>query len=275
MLYIYNMMMKQIEVDISPKQTSRLRNGHPVRVKPGMNGGTVLFVSPNTFNMATRSFNKNKGLQIQLSPEEIQANRDGIDEMNGMGIFKTIGRVAKKVAPVARKVGKVIVPVAKRLAISAVKAGGKEVAKQLPNLASSGLVAGATLLGQPELIPVAGIVGSKLGGLAGKQLNKSVDKIGRGMHMDGMGLYAGGGKRGMGLFAGRGMDMNMNGMGMCGMGRLGSTSNMSRLVPNRQTAGLVGISGNLLGPGHPALQSQAMNANFQFQHTMPVQFQMR
>ena len=57
----------------SEHQKSRLRNGHKVRVKHG--AGFNVIVSPNTYHLVSRAFNKNKGTTLQLSPEEIAMNR--------------------------------------------------------------------------------------------------------------------------------------------------------------------------------------------------------
>lgn len=65
--------MHLISIDVSPKQASRLRNGHKVRVKRG--AGFNLIVSPSTYSLVTKAFGKNKGLEVQLSDEEIQANK--------------------------------------------------------------------------------------------------------------------------------------------------------------------------------------------------------
>ena len=267
--------MEQIEVGMSPAQMSKVRNGHMIRCKPCMRGsGVIMIVEPSTFNIATKALGKNKGFQMRLSPNEIQANRENADEMEGKGIFKSI----------AKKAGKV----AKKVAIQAGKQAARELAKQLPSLATSGLVAGATLLGQPQLIPVAGIVGDKLGKFAGKKLNKAIDGAGvmtqakrmskmskrRIENIDGEGLYAGRGMmEGEGLYAGGGMGM-MDGEGLYAGGRRGMGVHMDggRITPS---AGLVGVMGNLMAMSHPALQSQAMNANFQFRHTMPKNIQMR
>jgi hypothetical protein len=268
--------MERIEVGMSPAQMSKVRNGHMIRCKPCVRGsGIVMIVEPSTFNIATKALGKNKGFQMRLSPNEIQANREGADEMMGNGIFKQV----------AKKAGKV----AKKVAIEAGKQAGRQLAKQLPSLATSGLVAGATLLGQPQLIPVAGIVGDKLGKFAGKKLNKAIDGAGmcegkaRGRmskrrieSIEGEGLYAGRGMmEGEGLYAGgrRGMGVHMDGEGLYAGGRRGmGMMDGGRITPS---AGLVGVMGNLLPMSHPALQSQAMNANFQFRHTMPQNIQMR
>jgi hypothetical protein len=64
--------MHRIQIDASPHQLRKLRKGHAVRVKKGE--GFELLVHPNTYNLVSRSFNKNKGAQIKLSPEELEAN---------------------------------------------------------------------------------------------------------------------------------------------------------------------------------------------------------
>ena len=62
-----------MSIHASPAQVRRLRNGHSVRVKKGT--GFNVLVHPSTFHLASKSFNKEKGYQLKLSPEEIQANR--------------------------------------------------------------------------------------------------------------------------------------------------------------------------------------------------------
>lgn len=65
--------MHLITIDSSPTQLRKLRKGHPVRVKKGT--GFNLLVNPTTYKLACRAFNKGKGSQITLSPEEIEMNR--------------------------------------------------------------------------------------------------------------------------------------------------------------------------------------------------------
>ena len=64
--------MHRIQIDASPHQLRKLRKGHAGRVKKGE--GFELLVHPNTYNLVSKSFNKNKGAQIKLSPEELKAN---------------------------------------------------------------------------------------------------------------------------------------------------------------------------------------------------------
>ena len=65
--------MHRLEIDASPAQMKRLHKGHRVRVKKGK--GFELLVHPQTFNIVSRTFNKGKGAEIQLSPEEIEMNK--------------------------------------------------------------------------------------------------------------------------------------------------------------------------------------------------------
>ncbi len=185
--------MKIIKFDASKKQLSRLRNGHRVRIKPHMKGkGFCMIVDAGNYNIATRSFGRGKGVELALSPEEILANSQARGQMEGDGIFDDVGKAfksgAEAVSKGAKKVGKVIEPVAKEVG----RAGLKELSKgadQLidmgvdyaPELLSGALSAGAMALGQPELVPVAGMVGEvagkQLGKLAGKEAKKQKDKL--------------------------------------------------------------------------------------------------
>lgn len=262
--------MERIEVGMSPHQVSRVRNGHKVRVKPTMKGsGVILIVSPSTYNLATRSLSKNKGVQIQLSPEEIQANREMSEdaEMEGRGIFKKIGKFVKKGAV---KVGKKV---------------GREVAKKLPEIATAGLTGLAVATGQPQLIPLAGVVGNQLGEFAGKELNKAIDKPSRYSSL----------KKARNALVDSALDDMEEGARAFGRKKTGEAKTYARkkltgrgvggegLYAGRQgrgisdtpTTGLIGVGGNLLSMGHPAMRSQPHSANFQFQHTMPPQFQIK
>ena len=66
--------MHLISFDASPKQLSKLRNGHKVRIKKG--SGFNLVVNPSNYNLVSRAFARNKGVEINLSPEEIDHNQN-------------------------------------------------------------------------------------------------------------------------------------------------------------------------------------------------------
>lgn len=150
-----------ISIGASPKQLSKLRNGHSVRIKKGT--GFNVIVHPENYKLASRAFAKNKGVEITLSPEEIEMNRglspeqhaqfkEAQPELAGQGIFgKKFDKMLKKagIKNAAYAIGDNLKPLA--------KAG-----------LTAGLTAGATALGtvQPELVPFlpAGVAG--LSGLA-------------------------------------------------------------------------------------------------------------
>lgn len=99
--------MQSINVKMSPKQMSRIRNGHKIRVKaPEIEGeGVCLIVKPETYDIVTRTFSRKKGTDISLDPDEIMVNKQNTEQMEGKGIFgkkfdravkKTIGKPATK-----------------------------------------------------------------------------------------------------------------------------------------------------------------------------------
>lgn len=100
-------MTRFLTIDASPKQLSKLRNGHAVRIKKGT--GFNLMVHPETYSIVSRAFAKSKGAEISLSPEEIEMNRqlspeqhqqlrETQPEMAGQGIFgRKFDRKAEKV----------------------------------------------------------------------------------------------------------------------------------------------------------------------------------
>lgn len=135
--------MESIKIDASQRQLSRLRNGHKVRVKGG--GVYTLIVNPHNYNTLTKSFKKNKASEIQLTPEEIQANKTSntppasSDSISGEGIFgKTFDKKVRDV------VGK---PMQKAIYKTASEYGNP--------IAKAGLIsaASALALAQPELAP--------------------------------------------------------------------------------------------------------------------------
>lgn len=170
----------------SPKQVSRLRNGHKVRIKPAMKGeGVCLMVSPSKYSVITKSFGRGKGVEISLDPDEILQNQQAT--MEGRGIFdkiggafkkagKAIGGVAKKVGSVAKKVGTTIAPVVAPIAEKVANVVIDKAVKYAPELASSALVGLAVATGQPELVPLASVVGKELGKEAGKAGGKMAKK---------------------------------------------------------------------------------------------------
>ena len=147
--------------DLSAKQKSRLRNGHKVRLKGSMKGeGICMIVNSGSYNLATRAFGANKGVQLNLSPDEIMANvkasQDGDEEITGGNIFKSIGKVAKKVG---NKVWKETKRTGRDVAHTAI-----DIAEEAAPVALGALgAAGATYLGAPQYAPQAATAGAFVG----------------------------------------------------------------------------------------------------------------
>lgn len=130
--------MHSINVKMSPKQMSKIRNGHKVRIRPDMEGeGVCLIVKPETYDIVTRTFSRNKGLDISLDPEEIMVNKENSDQIQGQGIFgkkfdravkKTIGKPATKALYGAAK--SALLPLAKQ----AIQEGGIALQDYAPEL---------------------------------------------------------------------------------------------------------------------------------------------
>jgi len=137
--------MHLISFDASPRQLSKLRNGHKVRIKKGT--GFNLIVHPENYRLVSRAFTKNKGVELKLSPEEVDTNENLTeDEHNELGneadenlfqhlpfaeggsifkrgvrggklSFKKIGRDIQKAfkSPLARKIGHELKPLGRVL----------------------------------------------------------------------------------------------------------------------------------------------------------------
>ena len=138
--------MEQVKIQISPKQQSKLRNGHKVRIKkPRMEGeGMNLIVNPMNLSLITRAFTRNKGTEIILSPEEILANKEQAPMMEGTGIFGS--KFDRKVEETIGKKGK-----------KKVYGFAKDVLNPIAKTALyAGIASGATALSalQPELVPL-------------------------------------------------------------------------------------------------------------------------
>jgi hypothetical protein len=322
--------MRVVPIQASPKQLSRLRNGHRVRIKQAMEGtGFNLIVDPAKFDSISRSFAKGSAYDVQLSPDELMANKQAAMEgsMEGSGIFaggrikmpstKKIGKTLEKAGktavkgvvqaerevrknPVSRTLVKELVPLAveqgvKGLAMYAGadpatsaalgKVGSKATRAGLSE-AGYGLYAGGKLKMPKtkkivkalasaekavrknpvsrtlvkELVPLAAEEGIKaLATYAGVDpgTSSALAKVGSkatksGLSEAGYGLYAGASR----------------GRGMCG-GLLGPPSRMPEVSS-------ISVGGTLLGKSShlpPALQSDAMGANFHMSTQLPVHLQ--
>jgi hypothetical protein len=285
--------MEEIKISApSARVLGKMKKGHKVRISPHMDGeGFSLMVCPERYNIITKTFNKGKGLHVELNPEEIQHN-------HACGVFGALKKVAKVVGHKAVEAGK----------------------KHAPALGKMALEAGAKYAGaDPSLVALAGRAGEKLGSAGGEELAKHAHK-----EIEARGLYAG-----RGLFAGAGfgrlsppsrmptLDMlnretgqNMGHLARATLGKAHADAITAQNMPNyskesvkqyveppldgmglyagahphrgrglerhprhRREMSSVGVNGNLLGHEMPpALMSQPYSANFQLYSRLPPAF---
>lgn len=295
-----------VKVGLSKKQMSRMRNGHKVRVKPPMKGeGVSVIFNPANYSIITRTFSRNKGVDIALSPEEIMANQEASasPEMEGQGIFgKSFDRAVGKI--IGKRARKVLYDTA------------REYLPEAQMALTGGLASGATALGvsQPWLAPylptaVAGLSAlgsdyladpSKYQSMFGSDKRKSAKTIasryiqdraleslnrelGTNMgnlsrasleeaaanraraELDAMAVRQQ--RRRRGLRYDESYTPPMDGQGLY------TSSGRGLYASSRnRSGGAVGINSGFIQRQPQALQSQPFDVNFQFRHTLPPSF---
>lgn len=132
--------MHLISFDASPRQLSKLRNGHSVRIKKG--SGFNLVVNPSNYHLVSRAFTKNKGIELKLSPEELDVNKtmspeqhETMSETVDENLFKHLpfaegGSIFSKVkkalnSKTAKKIGRELKPLTRAL-----KSTAKDIAHE-------------------------------------------------------------------------------------------------------------------------------------------------
>ena len=278
--------MRLISFDASNRQLSKLRNGHPVRIKKGT--GFNLVVHPENYNLVSRAFTKNKGVQIKLTPEEIETNKtispeeheelvENIDDnlfthlpfAEGGGIFKKIKKALYSKG--AKKVGRELKPLTRAL-----KSAGKEA---LHEQIADAHMRGVDRYGDDDH-------GARIVNAAAQVAHRRVG---------GMGL-------GTGLYAGRGMNAH-HAVKLANMATAHANHALSKIHnasvhsqitqppirsyydgdfdPPSRGSGIHSHHNQIRGRGSllrqddglpPALQSQPYGANFHFQFQLPPQY---
>ena len=92
----YNMVHMEVK-SLRPKQIQRLRNKHGVRVMKG--SGFSVDVSDANAKKLKKAFDNKKGVTLQLSAEEVEANKG----MEGSGLFSGLKKVGKSVSKAVTK----------------------------------------------------------------------------------------------------------------------------------------------------------------------------
>jgi hypothetical protein len=195
-----------------------------------------LIVHPTNYSQITRSFSRNKGSEIRLTPEELAVNASEGPKMEGAGLYSK-GR-------------------------KAVSAVDKSLDKQLGPSVKKALISSAITAVAPELAPV--VLASQTP-IVRKAVKRVAKKVGMGIKprmptmeedMGGEGLYAAAPAR-----MGRGLSVNPKlRRSLVGFGIQGCAP--TRVEHSRFVTQLP-----------PALQSQPYSANFAMANQLPVQFQ--
>jgi len=290
-----------VHIKASPKQLSKLRNGHKVRINPAMEGeGVNLIIHPQTYSIVSRSFGRGKGVQVQLSPEEISVNRDHSGTLQGTGIFgkkfddwvdKTFGSKTKDAVYNAADELK-----------PAIKRGIARAVEYAPEAGATALSALATASGNPELIPLAAAFGHQAGRYAGERAGRFAED-----YLDHPGKYqresnAGGPRnpvaptlQGQAQHNEELTKMNQElgtqygALSRAGMHNAKAHRHRAQMeadtvehqlfgggLHRRREVASVGKMASMVGSQThlpPALMSQPFSANFQFQHFLPPAYQ--
>ena len=275
---------------LSDKVKSRMRNGHAVRISPMTMGhkegeGLPIIVHADRFSNITRCIKSGKGLQLQLSPEELAENK----KIHGCGIFgKKFDRFLDKhgVKKLAYAVGDAVKPFAQK----AITHLGRAADSYIPGLGSLAASTANDYLDNPEMYqkmvrdemkssPI-----TPTGNYKAKAIDMLAERIKAGVSgepttigaLDRAGMskmladkasaelakrtaVARASPAGQGLYAGRGLGVGLYGAGMS----------------RRREYHSIGGRHTIMGQGVPALESQPYGVNYQFRTQMPPAFQRR
>lgn len=275
--------MRLISIQVSPHQLRRLKKGHKIRLRKGT--GFNLVVNPSTYNLVSRSFKKGKAMDVKLSKEEIEANKEVSENPEKMNELAETTKTEEGEAPAMEGTG----------IFSKAKSFLKKAAPILKPLAKEGLK-----LAEPQISKKLGNkpVLKKALDLGMKEANKA---LGSGM------------RRGCGVNDDSSSDEDEP--KVHGLNRKVSKANLKQSAGNQGTTrqqiearirnhyptyeelsdqpfapfsrgyglngayqhGVVGRGGGMLGYGstftHPALVSQPYSANYNMSHFLPPHFQ--
>ena len=120
--------MKFLKLDLTSPQKLKLRKGLKIRInKKNMSGkGIGLLVEPDKFDTILKTFDSDRGMMFELSPDEIDVNENPemiedeevSDEIMGNGLFKKAKKFGRS------KVGKQASRIIKKKAIDALEGMG-------------------------------------------------------------------------------------------------------------------------------------------------------
>jgi hypothetical protein len=269
--------------------------------------GVCMVVNPSNYDIISRTFGRNKGLEISLSPQEIVANQETAPQMEGQGIFgkkfdrfvgKTIGKKAQReLYGTARE----FLPVAQGALTAALTAGGTALGAFQPELIPfiPAGVAGLSALGSDYLANPSSYQ-SNAGGskarlaknMAGRyaqdqalqqinaQTGANLGNLDRASIEQALANKARAELNKMAVQQKQSLDTQYGNMfdGIEGNGLYagsGLYAGRARSVGGsmRRCGGAIGLNASMVNTQSPALRSQPFSANFQFQHTLPPSYQ--
>jgi hypothetical protein len=286
--------MSVVKIKASSKQLSKLRRGHPVRIKPAMEGeGFNLIVDPSRFDTISKTFTRGRGMEIALAPNEIAANQQAAPQMEGSGIFgnkfdKFLEHNGLK--KVAYAIGDASKPAVKAALVAGLGAGATALAGT-ETIASGGLGASAI----PLIYGTAGSLGalgmdyidnpkkyqsapkSNVGGPKSTAVHTLAGQVAQDQLYNRLNSE-------LGTEYGTLAKSNLtNAIAQKDRALLNKDTIMSSantpgglfggegLRRKREITSIMGKG--LITPSPPALQSQPFGSNFQFQHTLPPSYQ--
>lgn len=161
---------------LSDYQLSRMRNGHPVQLRADQILGSGLVferLHPANVRKINSAFNRNRGVRISLSGEELAAQRD----VEGGSLWKKIG-IAKQVKSATKAVSGARKNTAKILK----RAGVLSVAERAldEGIKASVLAAATTVGATPAAFPIGEIAADRINiAPRGAGIGRSFNRLGR------------------------------------------------------------------------------------------------
>ena len=243
----------------------KLAKGGTIRIKAGEH---PIHLHGHRIRKVINAFKKNKGINLTLTPEEIEHNKGtGFWDDLKNGFNKHIAEPTKKVAKqVESGFNEHVKPVIKQVAPHVIG-----VAQELAGPAAAAAV---SALGSPELAPIASYGAKMAAQEGGKHANKAIE--GWGLHdyipdtMD-ENIRRPNGPRsrsiGYDMFSPLAKASKLHADAAREKGHLESLMAKARMTG--RSVSYVGQGGNLMGLDNPATASQPYGENFQFIHTMP------
>jgi len=236
--------MHTLPIDVNRRQLNKLMKGHRVRIKKGT--GFNLIVHPERYSIVSRAFAKNKGSEVQLTPEEIQANQYDDDEVEGRGIR---GRGA---------VGDMLKQTAANATANLINAGSDRAANEMTTQ-GTGFKRGGSLKTTMAQAQLANDLNQHLGSNYGYLSRAGLDNAINGNKNAAMIK--------MGIDARHALSPVAS-----ALRQLGPPSRLvGGTLVEKSTLGAKGTMLAMYTP--PALVSQPFSANFQMQHFLPPQYQ--